>query len=519
MLINPQLESAQEYFDKGEYEEALKLIERCVTKNRRDGLKSKKPEMKLENAKELAYIKLLEGQISFALNDVDTAIDSYNKAKSTLVSISDTSYALRGLIDFQFGVIAKYYKEHDNVVELISTSANNLSLGGRHNTAIQNLFDLLDYIEVNKLAADPFTFTDQIDQITRKNIDNKDDKKMFSAELSLVKGKLNKLKNPKNAERDFENAAKEFSKLKLYDKHSESQVLWAELIRNDSFRKSEKLLKGAVESAKKGDEKRVLGLALVSLAKNKRITKELDEAKSLEKEGFELLESSNNKLETAEYYVEMSRIIALTSTNDNELKTGVDYATKASKLFDEIDHKYGKTVALFMQGFNRVAKGFQEGLSMVKLTFINLKRLRKNDQIVPINSIASYLVDSLNTGEGDEVVPILDNTSQDLHPLEEGSLYHLAGVLRYQTSKEEGMKLINQSLNYLEKYVKKNKEFRLLLDVAKERAQNMQQDTPISSEQKQPSGASTPTSPATAPKPDAKQPKIKTKGGPNLSKK
>jgi tetratricopeptide (TPR) repeat protein len=490
-----------------------------VTKNRRDGLKSKKPELKLENAKELAYIRLLEGQISFALNDIDTAIDSYNKARSTLANMSDTSYALNGLIDYQFGAIAKYYKEHDKVVELISTSANNLSLGGRHGTAIKNLFDLLDYIEVNKIDADPFTFTDQIDQITRKKIDDKDDRKVFSAELSLVKGKLNKLKNPKDAKRDFENAAKEFSKLKLYNKHSEAQVLWAELIRNDSFKKSEKLLKEAVEIAKKGDVKRVLGLAQVSFAKNKRIIKELDEAKSLEKEGFELLDNSDNKLETAEYYLEMSRVIALTSTNDNELKTGVDYATKASKLFDEIDHKYGKTVALFMQGFNRVAKGFQEGLSTVKLTFINLKRLRKNDQIVAINSNASYLVNSLNTGEGDEVIPMLENTSQDLHPLEEGSLYHLAGVLRYQTSKEEGIKLITQSLKYLEKYVKKNKEFRLLLDVAEERAQNMQQDMPISSEQQQTSEATTPASPPIVPKPNAKQSKIKTKGGPDLGKK
>ncbi|MCE7735386.1 MAG: hypothetical protein GPJ54_10945 [Candidatus Heimdallarchaeota archaeon] len=515
MLINPLLESAQEYFDKGEYEEALKLIERCVTKNRRDGLKSKKPEMKLENTKELAYIRLLEGQISFALNDTEAAIDSYNKAKSSLATMSDTSYGLRGLIDFQFGAIAKYYKEHDNVVELISTSAHNLSLGGRHSTAIQNLFDLLDYIEINKLDADPLTYIEQIDQITNKNIDNKDDKKIFAAELSLVKGKLFKLKDSNAAAREFENAAKEFSKIKSYNKHSEAQVQWAELIRNDSLKKSEKLLKEAVDSAKKGDTKRVLGLALVSLAKNKRISKELDEAKRLEKEGFEILDSSNNKLETAEYYVEMSRIIALTSTNDNELKTAVDYATKASKLFDDIDHKYGKTVALFMQGFNRIAKGFQEGLSMIKLTYINLKRLRKNNQIIPFNSNASYLVDSLTSGEGDDVIPVFENISQDLHPLEEGSLYHLAGVLYYQTNKEEGMKLINQSLKYLEKFVKKNKEFSLFLDTARERAQNMQQDMPTSSSQENSN-----VSPAavTAPKSDVKQPKMKTKGGPNLSK-
>ncbi|MFV2014095.1 MAG: hypothetical protein ACC656_01585, partial [Candidatus Heimdallarchaeota archaeon] len=436
-------------------------------------------------------------------------------------SMTTTSFGIRGLINYQFGEIAKYYREHENVLELIGTSVMNLNQGGRYSTAIEHLFDILDYIDTNKLETDPFTYTKQIDQIISKNISSKEDKRKYAAELSFVKGKLLKSSKPNDAEKEFENAAKEFSKLELFNKHAEAQVEWAELVRNQSLKKSEKLLKEAIESARRGTSQRELGLAQISLAKNNRISAKLNEAKVLEKNGFEVLEASGNKLETAEYYVEMSRIIALTSTNENELKTAVEYATKASKLFDEIDHKYGKTVALFMQGFNRVAKGFREGLSMIKLTSINLKRLRKNDQIEYINSNATYLVDSLATDSDEEVIPVLENTTKNLHPLEEGNLYHLAGILRYQTNNDEGLKLINESIDILKKFVKKNKEYRIFLDVATERAQSMQQSVSGSSQMEN-KGASTTITDSTQSaglKSGVKQPKMKTKGGPDLSKK
>jgi tetratricopeptide (TPR) repeat protein len=519
--ISSLLDSAQDHYEKAEYTEALKLIDRCLTKNRRDGLKSKKAEMKVENSKELAMIRLLEGKINLALDHIEQAIDAYNRAKSSLVGIESVSKGIRGLIDYQFAEIAKRYKEHANVIELTNTSVNNLTAGEYYEAAIDYLFDTIDYISVNKLKDDPIKYTDQIDDLIKKSVKDKTAKKKYSAELSLLKGKFYKVSKPRDAAKEFENAAKEFASLKYYHKNAEAQVRWAELVRDYNLKKSEKILKEAISNAKKGDSDKEKGLVLVSLAKVNRILQNLEEAKKLEKEGFELLDKSDDKLEVAEYYTEMSRIIALTSTDDNELKTAVSYATKGSKLFDEIDHRFGKSVALFMQGFNRIAKGFDEGMSMIKLTTINIGRLRKNDQIEYVNTNAAVLTDVLTIDDKNtNLRDIIDKHQDTLHPLEYASLYHLASLIKYQTNKIEGYQLMGYGLELLEKFVKKNKEFRIYLDVARARKENMKgtkedSDQTTSAQSEIPS---TPSSDAQVPPTPAQQPKVVKKGGPDLSK-
>jgi hypothetical protein len=88
------------------------------------------------------------------------------------------------------------------------------------------------------------------------------------------------------------------------------------------------------------------------------------------------------------------------------------------------------------------------------------------------------------------------------------------------------MNLMNQSLKLLEKFVKKNKEFRIFLDVAQERSTTMQGGAPAASTQQTTQSTAPPaTSPPAAapPSTDAPstvpQPKMKKKGGPDLSKK
>ncbi|OLS21157.1 MAG: hypothetical protein HeimC2_34550 [Candidatus Heimdallarchaeota archaeon LC_2] len=469
-------------------------------------------------------IRLIEGKIKFALDDVDAAVEAYNKSKSTLVGIESSAMGIKGLLDYQFGEIAKKYREHDNVVQLINSSVSNLKEGGFYNTAITYLFDLVNYITINKLQENPLTYADQIDQLTKKSIKDKNDKKKYSAELSMLKGNFFRTSNRNDAAKEFENAAKEFSSLKLYKNHAESLVQWAELVRNGSLKKSEKILKIAIESAKKGNSDREIGFALLSLAKVKRILNELDEAKSLEKEGFDTLNKSGCNEECGTYYIEISRIIALTSTNDNELSIAIEYATKASKLFDEIEHKYGKTVSLFMQGLSRIAKGYvQEGLSMIKLTTINLNRLKKNDQVEYLNTHASHLVNALTSDtENEDFNTILEKHSENLHPLEKGSLFHLASIIKFHQDANEGIHLINNSLNLLEKYVKKNKDYQIYYDIAKERAEKLSQEAVgVSSNSiEATSGSFSMQTPSEGiSKQEIAQPKFKKRGGPNLGKK
>lgn len=456
------------------------------------------------------------------MNDDDTAIEAYNKGKSTLVGIESSAMGIKGLIDYQFGEIAKKNNEHDNVVELINSSVDSLKQDGKYNRAIGYLFDLVNYITVNKLQDSPKAYTDQIDQLTKKYVKDKNDKKRYSADLSMVKGKFHKISNRNDAAKEFENAAKEFSSLKMYKEHAESLVEWAELVRNSSIKKTEKILKVAIESAKKGESERVKGLALVSQAKVKRILNELDEAQSLEKEGFEALDNSEDKEEAGTYYAEMSRIIAMTSSNDNQLTAAIEYATKASKLFDEIDHKYGKTVALFMQGVNRLAKGYiKEGLSMIKLTTINLTRLKRTEQVEYLNTHASHLVNVLTSdSENGDILSILEKQAETLHPLETGSLYHLASIIKFHTNKNEGVNLINQSVKILEKFVKKNADYRLFYDIAKQRADKFNQEggSVASSTASPTTETSVSTEAPTTETTPAAQPKFKKKGGPSLSK-
>jgi hypothetical protein len=179
-----------------------------------------------------------------------------------------------------------------------------------------------------------------------------------------------------------------------------------------------------------------------------------------------------------------------------------------------------------MQGFSRIAKGFDEGMSMIKLTTININRLRKNDQIEYINTNAAVLTDVLTIDqEGTNLSSTIDTHSENLHPLEQASLYHLASLVRYQTDKGEGLKLMDHGLKLLEKFVKKNKEYRVYLDVARERAQKMSQeggsvDQTSSSTSTTTSVVSSTPPPSTAgPPPEVKQPKVVKKGGPDLGKK
>ncbi len=424
---------------------------------------------------QLANIRILQGKIYLATDNIEEAINAYNNAKSSLVGNDKSTIEIKGNLDLHFSKIAQMNKERQEVINYLNSGIDNYVTSERYRKAINLLFYLIEYIISNGLSADVSNLLDEIENINKRKINNKKNRQIISAELHSLRAKILKTTNLKEAEAELKKANRLFDKLKYFNKKILTLIELSQIERNKSLEKAELLIANAIELARNENCDFELGLALLNLSMIKRMMNNKAELEGIESEAFTFLAAPADKQTAAENFIELARIILLTSPDRNDFDIAINCTNVANSLLGELQLSYGKAIPIFIQALIKIAEGnVEEGKSTITLTTIKAKRQRKNEDVNILNTnIQNVFELLLDDVDGENFNEKIKSFASKLSELENASLYQLIGIAKVSENIHKGRELLVIALNLYDRFVSESPDYQVFLDVIKERIQKL----------------------------------------------
>ncbi|MHA2402141.1 MAG: hypothetical protein ACXADH_04040 [Candidatus Kariarchaeaceae archaeon] len=410
-------------------------------------------------------VRILEAQVHSALENITEAKLSLEAATNSLKGDSSTSIALTAEIEFHYYQLTLKEGDHERVIHHINLSINNYQLSGNPERAVTLLFDLLDYTWANNLQIDTFALIDKIETIIKKEVRDKKFKERSTAEINFRLGYLQSLSNEKDAENRLKKVAKQFSKLKLPEQEARAVIELARLESKRSPKDAEEIIRQAVSITRANELEDELGMALINLAMIRRIRGYHDDAKDSEDEALDILNASHDQFLLARTYVEAARMILLTTAEEEHLDIANDYTLRAGTVYNDLDSKYGKALATFLQGLIKISSGFaQDGISAITLTKINVKRLIKSNKTERIDSLLQNVLEIIIDESSFVKIPRRVETNfGHLGRLDQAFICYLLGIIVSPDNEQEGKELYQKGLILLGQLKERTDQFQKVL--------------------------------------------------------
>ena len=418
---------------------------------------------KLVNNNQHAKIRILEGMIHFKLNNLDDAMQAYDNANKKLLGKDTITVEILGFLHYQLSRIAQYKEEHDLAIGELISSTEYYKAANNHQKALSNLFHIIYYDLRNNTGLEIETYLKKIDFSIHK-LRDKTDKNRNIAELSLYRGLISN--NEKKVRNELFNAIKLFAKLGMYDKCTYSTVELSKMEATCSLKQALKVANEAINYSDNSNSNLEKGRAILNLCAIKRMMNDNQDLETLEKQGFDLL-AKTPCFDAANILLDLVTTIILSTNSSIELFKANTYVRLAFDMFNELSIKNGKIACKLIEGIANIVSESSEGASKVSLSLINLRRMCKNSYITNLkcefNNVILLLISD---------IPIVENLKKnysDFPVFTQMLLYQLLGIIRYLEDRGDGITLLTQSNELMEKMVKNNKEFQVLLDVSRDR--------------------------------------------------